>query len=147
MKHLLLIASLAAALLTSAADATLFEIRAVATEGQEVELAKARGAQKSLKLAKEVLLDTTHIASASVEKDSASGQDQVRVTLTPEGRKRFAEVTKKNIGKQLAVVVNKKVLIAPVINSEIPGGEVVITGNFSPEEAQELAKTLAPAKK
>ena len=58
------------------------------------------------------------------------------------GGRKFGEVTKDNIGRQLAIVLDDEVISAPVIQSAIMGGSGVITGNFSSEEANDLALLL-----
>jgi len=58
------------------------------------------------------------------------------------GAKKFGEVTKNNIGKDLAIVLDNEVISAPTIQSAITGGSGVITGNYTAETAQELALLL-----
>ncbi len=58
------------------------------------------------------------------------------------GGRKFGEVTKNNIGEQLAIVLDNEVISAPTIQSAIMGGSGVITGNFSSEEANSLALML-----
>ncbi len=70
-----------------------------------------------------------------------NGQADVNFTLNRDGAARFAEVTRKNIGKQLAIVLDNRVQSAPVIQSQIrDSGE--ITGNFTPQQASDLALML-----
>lgn len=74
-----------------------------------------------------------------------SGSDsgpQVEITFTPEGAKKFAEITKRNIGLPLAIFLDEELVSAPVVNQEIIGGVAVITGQFSVEEAKGLAVQL-----
>ena len=66
----------------------------------------------------------------------------VSFSLNHLGAKRFAEATTNNRGKRLAIILDGKVLSAPVINSPIVGGDGVITGSFSVEQATELALML-----
>ncbi|TBH21536.1 protein translocase subunit SecD [Thermus thermamylovorans] len=70
------------------------------------------------------------------------GRPQVSLTFTPEGARRFEEVTRANIGRQLAVVLDGKVYTAPVIRQAITGGQAVIEGLASLEEASEIALVL-----
>lgn len=58
------------------------------------------------------------------------------------GAKKFGDVTKNNIGEQLAIVLDDEVISAPTIQSAITGGSGVITGNYTTESAQELALLL-----
>lgn len=66
----------------------------------------------------------------------------VSFTFDRVGGVKFANITKKNVGNFLAVVMDNKVISAPRINSEITGGSGIITGSFSVAEAQELAILL-----
>ena len=90
---------------------------------------------------KRVLLDQTDVQSARVNR-SGPGGPQIEVTFTDEGRRRFAEITHRNIGKRLAIVMDGRVCSAPVIQSEIPGGIAEIAGSFSDQEAQALADKI-----
>ena len=58
------------------------------------------------------------------------------------GAKKFGDVTKNNVGEQLAIVLDDEVISAPTIQSAITGGSGVITGNYTSESAQELALLL-----
>ena len=64
-------------------------------------------------------------------------------TLTPAGQKQFAEITRANIGRRLAIVIYGKIISAPRINSEISSGNGQISGNFKAEEAARLATILS----
>lgn len=66
----------------------------------------------------------------------------VALRMNSEGAKTFAEITSKNLGKRLAIVLDGAVQSAPVIEDAIPNGEAVIRGSFSNEEAQDLAVIL-----
>ena len=57
------------------------------------------------------------------------GQPAVEFTLTPEGRDRFAALTRANIGRRLAVVVNGTVVVASLIGAEMADGKAMISGN------------------
>jgi preprotein translocase SecF subunit len=70
------------------------------------------------------------------------GQPAVGFSLTPEGGRRFAELTSENIGRQVAIVLDDQVQSAPVIESAITGGEGIIRGGFSVEQAADLALLL-----
>jgi preprotein translocase subunit SecD len=71
-----------------------------------------------------------------------TGQFQVAFELDEEGAQIFKEYTGQNIGKVLAIVLDKKIISPPVIESQIPDGQGVITGNFTYEEANTLAVQL-----
>jgi SecD/SecF fusion protein len=70
------------------------------------------------------------------------GEPQIDFTLNDSGAKRFAEVTRNNIGRQLAIVLDGQLYSAPAIQGAIEAGNGQITGRFTPEEAQELATVL-----
>lgn len=70
------------------------------------------------------------------------GRPQVSLTFTPEGARKFEEVTRANVGKRLAIVLDGKVYTAPVIRQAITGGQAVIEGLSSVEEASEIALVL-----
>ena len=74
---------------------------------------------------------------------SAFNQPIVGLTFNRDGAKKFAKVTGENIGTRLAIVLDGKVKSAPVIKDRISGGEGVIQGRFSPEEANDLAIILS----
>jgi preprotein translocase subunit SecD len=70
---------------------------------------------------------------------SQDGMPIVDIVLTPKGRTSFATFTAQNIRKKLAIVVNDRILSAPLITSPIDGGRVQITGRFTVEEATRIA--------
>ena len=83
-----------------------------------------------------------YVKSAMVVRDPMSGQPEIDFTMDSKGAELFAQITKENIGKQLAIVLDGELYSAPVIQGEIPGGRGRITGTFTPEEAIELANVL-----
>lgn len=66
----------------------------------------------------------------------------VSLEFSDEGGKKFADLTAKNVGKTIAILLDKQVLTTPVVQEMITGGKAVITGNRSIEEAQHLAILL-----
>jgi preprotein translocase subunit SecD len=74
-----------------------------------------------------------------------TGQFQIAFELESEGSDIFAEYTKNNIGKVLAIVLDKEVISAPTIQSEISGGSGVITGQFDYDSANALVVNCAMA--
>jgi preprotein translocase subunit SecD len=92
---------------------------------------------------KRALLTGAELTRAEVSADpNATGNWQVAIEFSPEGARRFGEVTEQNVGKQLAIVLDGNVYSAPRINERIPGGRAVITGQFTVEEARDLAIVL-----
>lgn len=82
------------------------------------------------------------LTGARVEFQQTAGQPEVAVTFNSEGTKILRELTGKNIGNILAIVLDGKIVSAPVIQSEVPNGQAVITGRFTIPEAQKLAQNL-----
>ncbi len=74
--------------------------------------------------------------------DNPEGRSGVEFTLTPEGKARLAALTRDNIGRRLALVVDGKVLWAPMIQAEISGGAGQISGQFSRDQAETLARDI-----
>ena len=60
--------------------------------------------------------------------------------MNAEGSKTWARLTKENIGREIAIVLDGYAYSFPTVNTEITGGSSQITGNFTPEEAKDLAK-------
>jgi len=89
----------------------------------------------------ETLLTGSALNKAAVSYDNM-GRPQIQFEMNPEGAAKFAEITRNNIGKQLAITLDGEVQTAPRINSEIPSGNGVITGNYTVEEAQATATLL-----
>jgi preprotein translocase subunit SecD len=80
---------------------------------------------------------------AEVQADPNSpGNWQVSIEFNAVGTRIFGEVTEQNVGKQLAIILDGNVYSAPRINERIPGGRAVITGQFTIEEARDLAIVL-----
>ena len=71
-----------------------------------------------------------------------NGQPAVNFRFNPSGARKFGDYTAANIGQPFAIVLDDEVISAPVIQSAIPGGSGIITGNFSVEESTDLAVLL-----
>ena len=82
------------------------------------------------------------LTGVSVSPDPITGEYGINFTLSPEGTQSFAEHTASNIGKYLTIVLDKRVVSSPVINSSIPDGQGSISGNFTAESANALAVQL-----
>jgi preprotein translocase subunit SecD len=87
-------------------------------------------------------LNGRHIQRAQVAFDSQTGAPQVSLQLTDEGAKLFADITKRNIGRLVAIYLDGVPISIPVVQSEIPDGQAVISGNFNPQEAKLLVIRL-----
>ncbi|HEU0294461.1 MAG TPA: protein translocase subunit SecD [Anaerolineales bacterium] len=82
------------------------------------------------------------LTSVSVSPDQLSGRYQINFSLSTEGTTIFANHTALNTGKYLTIVLDKRVISSPVINSSIPDGQGSISGNFTADTANELAVQL-----
>ena len=93
-----------------------------------------------------VVLEGTDIAEAEggaiQDQTTNAKQYVVSLTLTKEGKKKFAEATEANLGKQIAIVYDNGILSAPNVSEAITGGSAQIDGMGSLEEAQELASYI-----
>lgn len=87
------------------------------------------------------LLTGSALKKADVSYDNL-GRPQIQFEMTNEGAVEFAKITRENIGKRLAITLDGVVQTAPMINSEIPSGNGVITGNYTVEEAKGTATLL-----
>lgn len=74
------------------------------------------------------------------------GQPEINMTMNPTGAKKWARLTGNNVGRQVAIVLDNYVYSAPVVQAEITGGSSSISGNFTIEEAQDLANILKAGK-
>jgi len=81
------------------------------------------------------------VKSAMVSRDNL-GQPEIIFRLTSEGAERFAELTRTNINRELAIILDKELYSAPVIRGEISGGQGSISGGFETAEAIRLASIL-----
>ncbi|MBM6992311.1 MAG: protein translocase subunit SecDF [Prevotella sp.] len=82
------------------------------------------------------------VTDASDQFNNLTGQPEVSMTMNSEGARRWAELTKANVGKAIAIVLDGVVYSAPRVNSEIDGGQSSISGNFTIEDTKDLANTL-----
>ena len=93
-----------------------------------------------------VVLEGTDVADATggaiQQQNSSSREYVVDLTLTDEGKTKFAEATQNNVGKQIAIIYDNGVLSAPRVNEAITGGKAQISGMESVERAQELASYI-----
>lgn len=77
---------------------------------------------------------------------SANGGNEISMTMNTEGARMWKRITGENIGKCVAIVLDDLVYSAPVVNGEIAGGRSSITGNFTLEDAKDLANILKSGK-
>ena len=82
------------------------------------------------------------ITDAKDEFNQLTGQPEVSMTMNSEGARKWAELTKANVGKAIAIVLDGVVYSAPRVNGEISGGQSSISGNFTIQDTKDLANTL-----
>lgn len=87
-------------------------------------------------------LSGKHVRRAQVEFDPTSGQPMVSLAFNDEGKKLFAEITKRNIQKLVAIYLDGQPISIPRVQQEIPDGTAVISGDFDFKEAKLLAQRL-----
>ena len=87
-------------------------------------------------------LNGKHLKRATVVFDQQTYQPQVSLELTDEGAKLFAVITKKNLGKIVAIYLDGVPISTPIVQSEITDGRAIISGKFTPNEAKLLATRL-----
>lgn len=71
-------------------------------------------------------MDGRIVSRAALEKEAEGDYWQIELTLTPEAAERFAAITRDNIGRQIAVAIGGKVVMAPFVRDEITGGKIAI---------------------
>ncbi|HXW22632.1 MAG TPA: protein translocase subunit SecD [Rhodomicrobium sp.] len=111
----------------------------------DVLLPDAEHPGRKILLHKEVIVSGDDLVNAYAGYDNRTGgvgERAVDFEFNSKGAAAFARVTRENIGKPFAIVLDNKVISAPVIRSEIPGGRGQITGNFSLDEVNRLALLL-----
>lgn len=91
-------------------------------------------------------LDGEVITSARQQFDENSGQAHVSMTMNPDGARDWARITRDNVNRSIAIVMDNKVYSAPNVGQEITGGSSQITGNFTIQEADDLANLLKSGK-
>ena len=93
----------------------------------------------------EAALEGDAVTSASSEYDNMRG-NTVNMRMNDRGAREWATITRSNIGRPIAIVLDEHVYSFPNVNNEITGGSSEITGNFTPEEANDLANVLKSGK-
>ncbi|WP_368643321.1 protein translocase subunit SecD [Castellaniella ginsengisoli] len=101
---------------------------------------------RPLLLRRQVILTGENLQDAQPGRDQQTQQPTVNLTLDSKGARIFRDVTRDNIGKRMAIVLFEngkgEVVTAPVIRSEIPGGQVQISGSMNAQEAADVALLL-----
>lgn len=90
--------------------------------------------------------DVVTDANSDFMQQGGRTEQMVNMVMNAEGAKAWARLTKENIGRSIAIVLDNMVYSAPRVNDEITGGRSQITGHFTPEEAKDLANVLKSGK-
>ena len=91
-------------------------------------------------------MDGASVATAQENYSQNGASAEVNLTMTSNGTSQWAQLTGQNVGKPIAIVLDGLVYSAPNVNAKIEGGNSVITGNFTIQEAQDLANVLKSGK-
>lgn len=86
--------------------------------------------------------DVKTASAKSGQDDMGNKEYTVELDLTDEGAEKFADATAANVGNQIAIIYDGETISSPVVNEAITGGQAYITGNFTYEEAENLASTI-----
>jgi len=82
------------------------------------------------------------VKKATVVFNSQTGKPEVALSFSEKGKKIFAELTERNVGRPLPIFLDNQLLSAPIVQQPIRDGNAVITGNFTIEEAKQLAMAI-----
>ena len=130
---------------------SIFQIRLVrdhpSVDTNEMPWRSRDGQTMMLPVEKTPVFDISGVDSAAVVKDKATGQTQLSISLTQSGSKHFAEITKQNIHKRIAIIINGVLYVAPIIQAEISTDSLPIRGDFTEQQAKELARKINTAVK
>ncbi len=86
--------------------------------------------------------DISTATARSIQNKMGNTEYSVELSLNDEGKEKFAKATEENVGKTIAIIYDGEVISAPEVNEAIPDGSAHITGNFTFEEAENLASTI-----
>jgi preprotein translocase subunit SecD len=103
--------------------------------------AKVAGSDEKVYLHKEAELTEKDVSKAQAIEDKKAGF-AIEIVLTKEGQKKLAKLTEEHVNKPLAILVDGKVIAAPIVRDKLEGGKAVITGNFTKAEAEKIAKGI-----
>ena len=123
-------------------DQSMSAEQAIATHPPaDAEILDGEGGQKYL-IEKRVLVSGADLADAQPGFDQRNSEPIVSFRFNSSGARKFAEATQQNVGKPFAIILDNKVISAPVIREPILGGSGQISGNFTVQQANDLAILL-----
>jgi len=91
---------------------------------------------------KDTELTGAHLRRADVQFDQSTGEPQVAIQFDAEGTKMFADITKRNLEKPVAIELDGQIISAPTVQTVIDNGEAIISGKFDVKEAKKLTLEL-----
>jgi len=97
---------------------------------------------KDMKLKDKPSLTSKDILEVKKAFSSYNDRPEISIVFTKDGAKKFYLLTKENIGKPIAIVIDKQIVSMPIVNSEIIGGKASISGDFSEDEIDKMIEIL-----
>lgn len=91
---------------------------------------------------KDIVLEENPVITKADILECTKDNHEISIVLNKEGAKKFYLTTKNNIGKPIAIVIDKHIVSMPIVHSAISGGKVSITGNFTDEEIENMVIKL-----
>ena len=119
----------------------MWGVKAIDEDGKIFELYAIKATQRNGRAP----LEGDVIVSANDDYD-VNGRPSVSMTMNTEGARRWAQLTKQNVGKPIAIALDGYIYSAPNVQNEITGGQSQITGQFSQEDTKDLANVLKSGK-
>lgn len=120
-----------------------FEVRlAESKPAPGLQKAKVEGSHRYVYLHKDVIVSNNDIAEVRAVRDGGPSQYAISVKFNAAGAEKMRRATEAHIGKHLAILLDGRVVMAPVIRSSV-GASAMITGNFTKAEAEETAERIA----
>ena len=106
------------------------------------ELLSFENSEEQLNISKRIILSGDNLINAKPTVDNQTGQTVVSFTFDRVGAKKFGRITTDNVGRSIAIILDNKIISAPVIREPILGGNGQISGNFTFQSATDLALLL-----
>lgn len=127
---------------TNKAIGTIGQIAQLSFKEEATSDAKLATVPAILRLTKETGLTGKDVRKASVVFSQQTGKPEVQLEFTKEGKNKFKEITTRSVGKQIGIFIDEFPISAPVVQQAITEGTAVITGDFTVEEAKQLATAI-----
>jgi serine/threonine protein kinase len=121
------------------------EVEAAPTTATETLSFDQGSRNETLHLSTQILMDEKAVSDVTIIPATQPFRDSISLQFNSTGAQQFAEITRALVGKRLAILFDGRVLIAPRINEPITGGSAQISGVFSEEKIDHLAKSLRAA--